>query len=77
MRNLSDQTDLPNKLLTSLLKRGIRMRKIPKLGWLIRLVNHAIWTDYVYFLHLLLLSISEILASIPAYPMTSFIGMLG
>jgi hypothetical protein len=39
------------------------MGEISKLGWLIGLLKHAIWADSLYFLYLLLLSISKILAS--------------
>jgi hypothetical protein len=39
------------------------MEKISKLGWLIELVKWAIWADSLYFLCLLLLSISKIWAS--------------
>jgi hypothetical protein len=63
MKNLSDHTDLPCELLTSLLIRGIQMGGISKLGWLIELVKHAIWADSLYYLHLPLISISKILAS--------------
>jgi hypothetical protein len=63
MKNLSDPIDLPCDLLTSLLMRGIQMGEMSKLGWLIGLVKHAICADSLYFLYLLLLSISKILAS--------------
>jgi hypothetical protein len=43
--------------------RGIQIGELSKLGWLIGLVKHAIWADSLYFLYLLLLSISKILAS--------------
>jgi hypothetical protein len=33
-----------------------------KLGWMIRLVKHAIWADSLYFLYPLSLSISKFLA---------------
>jgi hypothetical protein len=52
---MSDHTDLPCELLTSLLIRGIQMGEMSKLGWLIGLVKHAIWADPLYFLYLLLL----------------------
>jgi hypothetical protein len=48
--------------LTSSLMRGIYMGEISKLGWLIGLVEHAMWADSLYFLYLLLLSTSKILA---------------
>jgi hypothetical protein len=63
MKNLSDHTNLPCELLTSLLIRGIQMGEMSKLGWLIGLVKHVIWADSLYFLHLLLLSINKILPS--------------
>jgi hypothetical protein len=56
---MSDHTNLPYELLTSLI-RGIQMGEISRLGWLIGLVKHAIWVDFLY---LLLLSISTVLAS--------------
>jgi hypothetical protein len=48
--------------VTSSLMRGIQMGEISKLGWLMGFVEHAIWTDSLYFLNLLLLSISKTLA---------------
>jgi hypothetical protein len=39
---------------TSLLLRGIQMGEMPKLGWLIGLVKHAIWADSFHFLYLML-----------------------
>jgi hypothetical protein len=48
-----------------------------KLGWLIGLVKPAIRANSFYFLYLLLLSIPQNPNSIPAYLVTSFIGMLG
>jgi hypothetical protein len=39
------------------------MGEMSKLGWLIRLVKHTIWANSLYFLNLLLLLISKILAS--------------
>jgi hypothetical protein len=62
MKNLSCQADL-FELVTSLLMRRIQMGEISKLGWLTGLVRHAMWADSVYFLYLLLLSISKILTS--------------
>jgi hypothetical protein len=52
-----------SELVTSLLIRGIQMGEMSKLGWLIRLIKHAMWADSLYFPYLLLLSISKILAS--------------
>jgi hypothetical protein len=63
MENLSRHTDLLCELQTSLLMRGIQMGGMSKLAWLIGLVEHAIWADSLYFLYLLLLSISKTLAS--------------
>jgi hypothetical protein len=37
-------------LLTSSLMRGIHMGEISKLGWLIGLVEYAMWADSLYFL---------------------------
>jgi hypothetical protein len=53
------------------------MGEMSKLGWLIGLVKHAIWTDSLYFLYLLLTFNFQNPSFIPAYPMTLFIGMLG
>jgi hypothetical protein len=33
--------------------RGIQIADMPKLGWLIVLVEHAIWADSLHFLYLL------------------------
>jgi hypothetical protein len=63
MKNLSRHTDLLYELETSLLIRGIQVGEMSKLGWLIGFIKHAIWADSLYFLYLLLLSISKILAS--------------
>jgi hypothetical protein len=52
-----------SELETSLLMRGIQIGEMSKLGWLIGLTKHAIWADSLYFLYLLLLSISKTLAS--------------
>jgi hypothetical protein len=60
MKNLSCHTDL-FELVTSLLIMRIQMGERSKLGWLIRLVKHAIWADSLYFLYLLLLSIPTLL----------------
>jgi hypothetical protein len=73
MKNLSRHTDLLCELETSLLMREIQIGEMSELGWLIRLVKHAIWADSLYVLYLLLRSFSKI---IPAYSMTLFIGML-
>jgi hypothetical protein len=62
MKNLSRHTDLLCELETSLLMREIQMGEMFKLGWLIGLVNHAIWANSLYFLYLLLLSISALKA---------------
>jgi hypothetical protein len=58
---MSDHTNLPCELLTSLLIRGIQMGEISKLAWLIGLVKHPIRVcdDSLYFLYLMLLSISK------------------
>jgi hypothetical protein len=63
MKNLSRHTDLLCELETSLLMTGIQIGEMSKLGWLIGLVKHAIWADSLYFLYLLLLSISKTLLS--------------
>jgi hypothetical protein len=63
MKDLSRHTDLLCELETSLLRRGIRIGEMSKLGWLIALVKHGIWADSLYFLYLLLLSISKISSS--------------
>jgi hypothetical protein len=54
--------DLLCELMTSLLITGIQMGKMSKLGWLIGLIKHAVCADSMYFLYLLLISISKILA---------------
>jgi hypothetical protein len=59
---MSDFTDLPYKLLTSLLIKGIHMGETSKLGWIIGFIKHAVWASSSYFLYLLLLSVSKILA---------------
>jgi hypothetical protein len=51
------------ELVTSSLTKGIQMGEIYKAGYLIGLVRHAIWTDSLKFLYLLLLLIPKILAS--------------
>jgi hypothetical protein len=66
---MSDHTNLPCELLTSLLMRGIQMGEMSKLGWLIGLVKHAIWADFLYFLYMLLLSISWCKGQSRAYPL--------
>jgi hypothetical protein len=58
-----DPADLPCDLLTSLLTKAIQMGEMSRLVWLNGLVKHAICADSLYFLYLLLLSISKILAS--------------
>jgi hypothetical protein len=63
MKNLSRHTYLLCEFGTSLLMKGIQIGDVSKLGWLIGLVKHAIGVDSLYFLYLLLLSISKILAS--------------
>jgi hypothetical protein len=62
MNNLSCHIPI-SESVTSLLRR-IQMWKTSKLNWMIRLVMHVIWANSLYFLHLLLLSIPKILASI-------------
>jgi hypothetical protein len=42
MKNLSRHTDLLCELEISLLMRGIQTGEVSKLGWLIRVVKHAI-----------------------------------
>jgi hypothetical protein len=42
--------------------RGVQMGEMPKVVWLIGLVKHAVWADSLYFLYLLLLAISKIIA---------------
>jgi hypothetical protein len=75
MKNLLDHTDLPYELSASLLIRGIHMGEIYRLNWLNGLMKYAIWADSLYFLYLLLFSISKILLSPQPTP-TFFIGML-
>jgi hypothetical protein len=71
--NLSDRADISCEMLTSLLIRQFQMGEMSELGRLVELVKHAIWADSLYFLYLLLLSVSQI----PAYHMILFMGMLG
>jgi hypothetical protein len=54
---------VPLDLVTSSTIRGIQMGEISRLGWLIGVFKHSIWAYSLYFLCLLLLSISKILAS--------------
>jgi hypothetical protein len=75
MKNLIRHTDLLCELGPSLLMREIQIGEMSKLDWLTALVKHAIWTNALYFLYLVLLSNHKILAS--SQPMTIFIGMLG
>jgi hypothetical protein len=65
MKNLSHHTDLLCDLVTSLLIKGIQMREMSKLVWLLGLVKYSyiIRANIFYFLYLVLLSISKILAS--------------
>jgi hypothetical protein len=63
MKNLSRHTDLLCELVTPLLIRGIQIGEMSNFIWLIILVKHAIWADFLYFIYLLLLSFSKILAS--------------
>jgi hypothetical protein len=67
LANVVEDTDFHKNfhfnLLTSSLMRGIHKGEISKLGWLIGLVEHAMWADSLYFLYLLLLSVSKTLAS--------------
>jgi hypothetical protein len=60
MLNVSHHTDL-SELVTSLIRR-IQMGETSKLGWIFGLGKDARWADSSYFLYLLLLSISKILA---------------
>jgi hypothetical protein len=41
---------------------GIQMGEMSKLGWIIGLIEQAIWAASLYFLYLLWLSTSKILA---------------
>jgi hypothetical protein len=74
MKNLLGHTDPPCELLPSLLIRESHMGKISILGWLTGLVKLAIWANSFYFIYLLLLSVSKILAS---SHLAFFLGMLG
>jgi hypothetical protein len=47
--------------------RGIQIGEMSKLDWLIGLVEHAMWADSLYFLYLVLLSVSKILARFVIY----------
>jgi hypothetical protein len=42
MKNLSDHSDLPCELLILKLIQGLHVGEISRLGWLIRLIKHAI-----------------------------------
>jgi hypothetical protein len=59
----NNHTDFHFDLLTSSLIKGIHMGEISKLGWLMGLIEHAMWAGSLYFLYLMLLSISKTLAS--------------
>jgi hypothetical protein len=61
MKNLSHHTDNLCQLETSSLMRGIQIGDMSKLGWVIGLVKYAIWAVSLYFLYLLLLSVSIML----------------
>jgi hypothetical protein len=63
MMNLSRHTDLLCEFEASLLKKRLQIGEMSNLDWMIGLVMHAICADSLYFLYLLLLSISKILAS--------------
>jgi hypothetical protein len=54
MKSLSDYIDPHCKFLTFLPTGEIHLGGIMELGWVIGLVKHAIWTDSLYFLYLLL-----------------------
>jgi hypothetical protein len=62
IKNLSCHSPLL-ELITSLLIRGILMGEMSKLALLVGMVKHFLWPSSLYFLYLLLLSISNILAS--------------
>jgi hypothetical protein len=47
MDNLSGHNNLLGSV-TSLLIRGIQMEELSKLGWLIRLVKHSIWSNSMH-----------------------------
>jgi hypothetical protein len=68
MANLPHHTDLLCELVTSLLMKGIQMGGMLRLGSLTGLLKHATWTDFLYFLYPLLLSIPKILASYQPTP---------
>jgi hypothetical protein len=77
MKNVPRDTDLLCELVTSLLIRGIQMEEMSKLGWLIRLVEDAIWADSLLFPIPAVTFNFQNPSFIPAYPMTLFICMLG
>jgi hypothetical protein len=77
MKSLSDHTDLPYKLVTSLLISGIHVGEISKLGCLIGFVKHAIWEDsFISFTPAVTFDFQNP-GFMPAYLMTFFMGMLG
>jgi hypothetical protein len=49
MNNLSHHDGYLCELVTSLLTSGIQMKEISRLGWLVRLVKHAMWADFSDF----------------------------
>jgi hypothetical protein len=55
--------DLICELETSLLMRGIQIGEMFRLVWLIGVLKYVIWADSLYFLYLLVLSVSKILVS--------------
>jgi hypothetical protein len=75
--NLSDRADLSCEMLTSFLIRGVQMGEVSKLGRLFGLVTHAIWVDSLYFLYMLLLSVTKILASSQPIPYDSLYRHVG
>jgi hypothetical protein len=56
---------------------GIQIGEMSKLGWLIGLVKHAIWADFLVFPIPAVTFNFQNPSFIPAHPITPFIGMLG
>jgi hypothetical protein len=70
-------TDLLCELVTLLLMLGVQMGEMPKLGWPIGLVKHAVWADFLVFPIPSVTFNFQNRSFIPAYPIILFIGMLG
>jgi hypothetical protein len=65
------------ELVTSFMIWGIHMGDVSKLGWLIGLVEHAMWADSLYFLYLLFQFPKPYLyPSLPHDPLHRHVGLI-